>query len=299
MRVWITHHLHSLKIALGRLRASGAASLMSVLVIGVALSLPASLYVLLANAQRAAGNVSVQPEITAFLKLDVDDMAAEQMAQALAKRPDAGAVTFVHRDKGMDKLRKAGLGDVMAGLSSNPLPHAITLAPTGADPERIDRLAAELRQHENVEQVSLDANWSRRLAAILAFGRELVWLLAVSLGIALAAIIGNTIRLQIYAQREEIEVSRLIGATDRFIRRPFLYFGLLQGLVGGLAAWGMVSLLIALLDGSVARVALAYGTRFSLAGLAAQEILILLGLACVLGFTGAYLSVTRTLRHFN
>lgn len=299
MNVWIAHHLQSLKIALGRLSASGAASLMSVLVIGVALSLPASLYVLLANAQRAAGSVAAQPEITAFLKADVDDMAAEQLAQTLAKRSDVASVTFVHRDKGLELMQKAGLGDVTAGLSGNPLPHAITLTPGSGDPEHIEQLAGELRGNDRIDRVSLDSAWSRRLTAILNFGRELVWLLAISLGIALAAIIGNTIRLQIYAQREEIEVSRLIGATDRFIRRPFLYFGLLQGLVGGLAAWGMVSLLITLLDDSVGQLAVAYGTRFNLSGLAAPEILALLAIACVLGFTGAYLSVTRALRHFN
>lgn len=299
MRVWLAHHLHSLKIALARLSASRVASLLSVLVIGVALSLPASLYVLLANASRAAGDLASQPEISVFLKTEVEAGAAEQLAAQLGKRPDVAEARFVHRDRGLEQMRQAGLGDVLAGLSDNPLPHAVTLRPASTAPQDIEKMAAELRGHEQVRQVSLDADWSRRLTAILDFGHELVWLLAIALGIALAAITGNTIRLQIYAQREEIEVSRLIGATDRFIRRPFLYFGLLQGLVGGLAAWAMVSLLIRLLDGGVGRLAQAYGSQFTLTGLTPPEIGILLGLACALGLAGAWLSVGQSLRKFD
>jgi cell division transport system permease protein len=299
MKVWLAHHLHSLKIALERLQASRVASLLSVLVIGVALSLPASLYVLLANASRAAGNLATQPEISVFLKTDVAADQAQQLAADLGRRDNLSEARFVHHDQAMRQMQQAGLGDVMAGLSANPLPHAITLRPANASPADIEKLAAELRGHQLVQQVSLDADWSRRLTAILSFGQELVWLLAIALGIALVAITGNTIRLQIYAQREEIEVSRLIGATDRFIRRPFLYFGLLQGLVGGLTAWAMVSLLIHLLNGGVSRLAQAYGSQFTLTGLAPPEIGILLGLACALGLGGAWLSVGQSLRKFD
>jgi cell division transport system permease protein len=296
MKVWLAHHLHSLKIALERLQASRVASLLSVLVIGVALSLPASLYVLLANASRAAGNLATQPEISVFLKTDVAADQAQQLAADLGRRDNLSEARFVHHDQAMRQMQQAGLGDVMAGLSANPLPHAITLRPANASPADIEKLAAELRGHQLVQQVSLDADWSRRLTAILSFGQELVWLLAIALGIALVAITGNTIRLQIYAQREEIEVSRLIGATDRFIRRPFLYFGGLQGLFGGLAAWGLSALALALLQGSVSRLAVAYGSHFALSGLGLIDVAALLAASGLLGLLGAWVAVIHTQR---
>lgn len=296
MKAWIDHNLHSLRLALSRLRATPYATLFSVLVIGVALSLPAGLYALLANAERAAGALRNLPEINLFLHDDVSAAKGRQLAEQLAHRPDLANVHFIDKEEGLRGMADSGLADIAAGLPENPLPHAISVAPVDVTPASLERLATELAALPGVEHLSMDADWAKRLAAILKFGNDLVWMLAALLGFALAAITGNTIRLQIYALREEIEVSRLIGATDRFIRRPFLYFGALQGLFGGLAGWGLVSLGLMVVDRSATRLAAAYGSQFHFTGLGLPESFLLVGSSALLGFIGAYLAVGFSLR---
>lgn len=299
MNAWFAHNSHSLRLALDRLLAAPLGSLISILVIGVAISLPTGLYILLANAQRAAGHIHGQPEITLFLKAEVERDAAVRIAQELSQRRDLDKARLIDKDQALNALRDSGLGDVTAGLEGNPLPYAIAVTPADADPAVLENLVKELAALPAADQVTSDTEWARRLAAILDFGRDLVWLLAGVLGLALAAITGNTIRLQIYAAREEIEVSRLIGATDRFVRRPFLYYGTLQALLGGIAAWAMVSGGLLLLDGSVARLTAAYGSGFRLAGLGWLEVAALLTIAALLGLAGAFVAVGHTLRQLD
>jgi cell division transport system permease protein len=296
MKAWLTHHLHSLRTAIDRLTGAPLASLFTILVIGVALSLPTGLYLSLANLQKVAGAVPTETEITLFLKLDTRTEQARDLADGLQKRPDVAAVRFIDREEALRQLQDGGLGEVTAGLAENPLPHTLLVAPRAQDPALLDRLAAELAKLPLVDRVSLDTDWAQRLTALMDLGRDVVTVLAVLLGLALAAITGNTIRLQIYAQRDEIEVARLIGATDRFIRRSFLYFGALQGLLGGLAAWLLISLLAALMQDSVSRLAASYGTHYVIAGLGWQEGGILLAASTLLGLLGAYLAVGHTLR---
>jgi cell division transport system permease protein len=296
MKAWLEHSLHSLALALRRLAEAPFASLFSILVFGVALSLPTGLYLALANADRLAGGVEARPEITLFLKVDLDPAAGRRLTDSLAQRADLIRVRFVGRDEGLQRLRDSGLADIAAGLGGNPLPDTIILAAAGGTPANLDRLADELGRRPEVEHLTLDSDWARRLAALLEFGRQLVWALAALLGLALAAITGNTIRLQIYALRDEIEVSRLIGATDRFIRRPFLYFGALQGLLGGLAGWSMVTACVVLLERGIAPLAAAWGTSIPLRGLDPAETALLLGAAALLGLLGAYLTVSHSLR---
>ncbi|MDD5367248.1 MAG: ABC transporter permease, partial [Gallionellaceae bacterium] len=241
MRAWIEHNLHSLGLALQTLRAAPFASLFSILVIGIALSLPAGLYLALVNLDRMAGGIQTRPEITLYLDTKLDEEQGRQLARKLAERADVARARFVAKSDGLKRLRDAGLTDLTAGLTENPLPDAIMVAPEQTDPNDIERLAAECKALPGVDSMVLDSDWAKRLSALIGFGHDLVLLLAALLGLALAAITGNTIRLQIYAAREEIEVSRLIGASDRFIRRPFLYFGTLQGLLGGLAGWAIVT----------------------------------------------------------
>lgn len=296
MNAWIEHNSHSFRLALQRLFATPFTSLVSILVIGVAASLPTSLYVLLANADRAAEGLQDRTEITLFLRADTDRDDGRKLAVDLSRRTDLAKARFVDKEDGLRKLQDSGLGDLTAGLTDNPLPHVVVLSPKQADPAALDKLSAELEKLPAVERVAADREWARRLDAMLRFGRDLVWMLSAVLGLALAAVTGNTIRLQIFAAREEIEVSRLIGATDRFIRRPFLYYGTLQGLAGGAAAWAMVLGGLAVLEGSVSRLGTAYGTQFSLTGLGPLESATLLGTAAVLGFAGAFLAVRHTLR---
>lgn len=296
MNAWFEHNAHSFRQAIARLQATPFASLVSILVIGVAASLPASLYVLLTNADRAATGLQDQAEITLFLREDISREDGQKLTRELARRSDLGKARFVDKEDGLRSLRVGGLGDLTAGLSDNPLPHVIVATPKTTDPEILDNLAVELEKLPAVEEIVADRDWVKRLDAILQFGQDLVWMLAAALGLALAAVTGNTIRLQIFAARDEIEVSRLIGATDRFIRRPFLYFGTLQGLLGGVTALAMVTAGLAVLDGSVARLTAAYGAGFELAGLGLLESATLLAIAGLLGFIGAFMAVGHTLR---
>jgi len=295
MKAWLAHHLHSLKIAAETFRAAPVATLFTVLVIGVAVSLPAGLYVLLANLERAAGGVKPQAEVTVFFK-EVDEARARTLAASLRKRAEVAAVQFFSKTDGIKRLEVAGLAEVAAGLPENPLPHTLVLTTKDTTPAALEALAAQLKTHPDIERVLVDSEWIKRLTALMQLGRDLVGMLIVVLGVALAAITANTIRLQIYAKNDEIEVARLIGATDRFIRRPFLYFGGIQGLAGGLAGWLLVLAGGLLLEASVAQVAAAYGSQFHLAGLSLQETTLLLLFSTALGWLGAYFAVGRALR---
>jgi cell division transport system permease protein len=190
-----------------------------------------------------------------------------------------------------------GLGEVLDALPKNPFPDALVITPRDERPEAMERLAAELRKLPRVEHVQLDSAWVQRLDALLRLGRTAIVLLASLLGVGLMAITFNAIRLQVLTSRAEIEVSRLLGATDAFIRRPFYYFGALQGLAGGLVAWSAVLIAALLLRGPVADLAALYGIEFALHILPLADSVVLFGLAALLGWAGAWLSLTRHLRN--
>lgn len=294
MSTWLIQHRAALAGVLRHFARTPFASLLTTLVIGVALSLPAGLYALLVNVQSLAAHAHGEPQITVVLAAGAN---GEELRARLAKREDVGEATFIPRDQGLRELnRDMGLTDVTAGLEKNPLPDVITIRPASANAVAIARLGEELRKTPKVEEVLLDEAWVKRLHAILDLGREGVTLLAVLLGFALVVITGNTIRLQILSQREEIEVSSLIGATDAFVRRPFLYHGFLQGCAGGAVAWGVVAGIFRLLNGAIGRLAGLYDLNFQLALPAAPDILALIVFAAVLGWLGAYLAVGRHLR---
>ncbi len=298
MKAWLSHHLHSLKIAAHRFHDAPLATLFTVLVIGVAVAMPSGLYVLLSNLDRAAGGVKPQVELTLFFKAETPDNESKALAASLAKQDGIAHVSFVGKAEGIRKLEAAGLSDITAGLPENPLPDALIITPSDSSPAALEALNNRLKNMESTQQVVMDTDWIKRLSALMGLGKNLVFLLAALLGLALAAITANTIRLQIYAQKDEIEVAQLIGATDRFIRRPFLYFGSIQGVIGGLAGWLIVLLGGYFIESSVAQVAAAYGATFILADLGINELLTLLGLSTFLGWLGAYFSVNQALRSF-
>ena len=298
MKAWLTHHLHSLKIAAQRFRDAPMATLFTILVIGVAVAMPTSLYVLLSNLDRAAGGVKPQVELTVFIKPDTPEQEGRAIAASLAKQADIAQVAFISKAEGIKKLEAAGLSDITAGLAENPLPDTLVITPLDNSPATLDALASRLESMDTTQRVVMDSDWIKRLTALMDLGQNLVFLLAALLGLALAAITANTIRLQIYAQKDEIEVAQLIGATDRFIRRPFLYYGGIQGLIGGVTGWLIILLGGYFIEHSVAQVAAAYGAAFQLSGLSPAELLPLLSLSTLLGWLGAYFSVNQALRQF-
>lgn len=295
MRAWLRHQKVALRSALTRLAGQPFTSLLTALAMGVAISLPAGLYLALDNLGRLAGGLPAQPEISLFI---ADDASAAQKTALAARlrQADIAQARHVDKDTALAELSAAqDLADVTAGLPGNPLPDAWIVQPRDASRAALTRLADELGALPGVAETHLDSEWAERLGAALALGHMGVWLLAALFAIALVAISGNAIRAQVLARRDEIQVSRLIGATDRYIRRPFLYLGTFQGFFGGLASIGVLAGAGGLLQAPVARLAGLYGSTFHLAPLAPPEWAAVLGLPALFGWLGAWLSVSRAL----
>lgn len=297
MKAWLAGHWRTFWFIAGRLARAPFATLLTVSAIGIALSLPAGLYVLLNNLGQAAGGMTAEPQITLFLATDAGADAARQIGTRLKQHANVRKTRFVPRDEALRELGKsAGLEDVIAGLERNPLPDAYIVNAKGGGAEALEKMRNEMQQWPGVEIAQLDSAWAKRLDALLGLGEKLTGILGALLGFALIAITANTVRLQILTQREEIEVSKLIGATNRFIRLPFLYHGTLQGLAGGAAAWAILTASLALLNGSVAELAELYGSPFRLHPLGAADTLALLGISAGLGWIGAFAAVSQYLR---
>jgi cell division transport system permease protein len=272
------------------------ASLLSVLVIAIALSLPVGLYIGLSQLQSFSRQLSSDPQVSIFLALDADSRDAAAIGQKLRSDPDVGDYRFIARAQALSDLKRStGMSDVLDNLEHNPLPDAFVITARGNRPQTLERLRDEAKGWPKVAHVQLDSEWARKLDAALRLGRTAVAVLGVLLAAALVAVTFNTIRLQILTRREEIELSKLIGATNPFIRRPFLWFGALQGLAGGLVAWSIVALAVYLLNRDIAALAALYSVSFWLAGLSLPDAASLLGWSALLGWLGAWLSVTRHL----
>lgn len=294
---WLSQHRLALALILGRFAQAPFSGLLAMVVFGVTLSLPLGLYTLIENVKAVAGNVRLEPQITVFLSPGADADSTRQVESRLKELNAIEQFRFIPRDQALQELlQSTGLVDVAAGLERNPLPDAFVIEPHSINPGELKKLRSDLMKLPKVDKVLLDTAWAERLNAMTRLGRDVTLILAVLLGFALVVIVSNTIRLQILSQREEIEISTLIGATDAFIHRPFLYHGVLQGLGGGLAAWLIVSLGLQLLNVGIADLAKLYAAQFRLLPLDAKEILSLLLFASLLGWLGAFLAVGRHLR---
>jgi cell division transport system permease protein len=292
-------HLQSLLGSLGRLARSPLSTLLTLLVIALALALPASLRLLVSNAQAATGNFGRAIDLSVYLRTDVPLAKAQQLAGAARARADVAEVKLIPADQGLEDFRTySGFGEALAALKENPLPHVLHVRPrdTASSPAALETLRGYFAAWPEVDLVQVDSQWVLRFNAILEVLRELLLMAAVLLGAGVLAVIGNTIRLEIAGRRAEIEVIKLVGGSNSFVRRPFLYTGLLYGLGGALLAWGIIALAIALLQDSVATLARLYGSRFELLGPSAADIGTLLGAGAALGWLGAWISAARHLR---
>jgi len=292
-------HLQALLGALGRLARSPLATLLTLLVIGLALALPAALKLFVANAQAATGNFASAVDVSVFLKTDVPLVKAQQLAQNARARNDVASVTLIPADKGLEDFRTySGFGDALAALKENPLPHVLHVRPraTASSTAALESLRRYFVAWPEVELVQVDSEWVMRFNAILEVLQRVLLIAAALLGVGVLAVIGNTIRLEIQARRAEIEVTKLVGGSNAFVRRPFLYTGVLYGLGGALLAWGILALVLLILHDPVATLAKLYGSRFELQGLAPEDVAVLLGAGFVLGWLGAWISAARHLR---
>jgi len=292
----IASHARACAAAVRRLTRNPLGSLLSALVVAIALTLPALGYLLAENAQRIAQGVSGRPEISIFMRVGAPRSETRGVEQRLRAETGVAALRFVPREEALKRLATdAGLGNVAAALGENPLPDAFILTPADDSPAQFERLRDAVSKLPGVAQVQLDTQWVQRLDAMLRLARAAVAALAALLGAALVIVTFNTIRLQILTQRHEIGVSLLLGATRPYVRRPFLWFGLLQGALGGVIAWGLTSAVLYGLRAPALQLAQSYGMPLELDGPQAVEIAALIGLAAVLGWLGAALSVRRHL----
>jgi cell division transport system permease protein len=296
-----THALRHAQVALdslGRLYRNRIASLMTAAVIGIALALPACLYVLLDNLDRLSGTWNGQASLSVFLKDAVTVDHARQLAETVRTWPEIGSVTLITPDEALDEFsRYSGFADALGALEENPLPAVLLATPSAAyaDPLSAGALRERFRALEETEQAQLDLQWVQRLAAMLDIARRGVLLIGALLALAVLLVVGNTIRLEIQSRREEIVVMKLIGAADGFVRRPFLYGGLWYGVFGALIAWLLVVAGIQVLAGPVQRLAGLYQSGFSLQAQPSVLLLALLVIGGLLGLLGSWLAVGRHL----
>jgi len=296
MKAWLRQHRQAIAAAFAKLAAQKSAAALNALVIGIALSLPAGGYALLSSLRTVVEGASLEPQLSVFLRADARRADADALGARLKGEARLREVRFIPREQALKELQATeGLAEIIAALNRNPLPDAFVVRPKTADAGALDALARELRALPAVAHVQADSAWARRLGALAGTARLAIALVAALLAFGLVAITFNTIRLQILTQRAEIEISKLIGATDAFIRRPFFYLGTLQGLAGGLVALGILRASLAALNVGVSELAASYGSAFRLAFLEPGDALAVALFSAALGWLGAYLSVSKYL----
>jgi cell division transport system permease protein len=300
MSPWIRQHRFALGAALSTVRKAPGSFLFNVLVVAFALMLPIAGITLLDNVRPLSEQLSVDPEISVFMKLEAtreEAAALQPRIRAIAAGGGNADVDFIPREQALAAMKAgSGLGDVIDTLGENPLPDSFKLRLSGSSAaSQVDAITDQLRALPGVDVVQVDSAWVKRLAAMLAILRLALLLLAVTLGIVVIAVVFNTIRLQVLTQKEEINVSKLLGATDNFIHRPFYYTGGLLGLCAGAVALGAVVLALQPLNGAIADFARLYASEFQLEPLGALETAGVLAISAGLGLIGAMLSVQRHL----
>src|SRR6476469_7457415 len=289
---WFDHHLYSFVASLGRVARKPWSTILTVGVMAVALALPLGLWLVLANVARFSGDVEQSRQISVFLKPQIDVAAAQVLARSLRARSDIAQVELRTPEQGLAELRAGGLGDAISAAGDNPLPSLLIVTPKGDE----SLLAASLQRLPEADLVQHDAQWRDRLDGWLRFGTRVALVLGTLLGLGALLVVGNTVRLDIQSRREEIGVLQHLGASDGFIRRPFLYLGAWYGLAAGALALGLLTAAWGALQAPLAELAASYGSLFMLVGVDPVQAAWVLGGATVLGWLGAGIVTGHTLR---
>ncbi len=292
-------HLQALFHSLGRMVRNPFSSLMTVAVIGIALALPTGLHVILQNLQGVSAGWENSAQVSLFLRRDIGGEAVDALVARLREMPEVASVSRITPEAALAEFRQvSGFDAALETLGENPLPMVLVVQPKRAfsEPALLEHLLDRLRVLPGVELAQLDMEWVRRLFALMDIGKRGVLVLGVLLSLAVLLIVGNTIRLAIENRREEIEVQKLIGATDAFIRRPFLYSGLWHGLGGAVMAWLLVNISLMFLSAPVRHLSLLYDSKLALQGTGVAVTLLLFIAGMGLGLLGAWLAVGRHLR---
>jgi len=300
MSNWLNHQLQAIRLALLRMRDNLLSSFMICLVIGVAMCLPSLFYIGIDSLAKLTNHMQKETEISLFLKLDASKNTISEIDALLANNSAIKQYHFVSKDEAWQQLQIKSkddntVGDVINQLGKNPLPDAFFIQANSSEPETLEALRIELQTIPGVEQALLNTEWAKRLATLLSLSKKLTFFIAILLAIVLLVIIGNTVRMQILTQKDEIEVSYLIGATRSFIRTPFLYAGMLYGLFGGLLAIVMITAIIQTFNYSVSQISHLYSSDFSLNLFNDRLYLAVITSAVVIGWAGSYVAVSRAI----
>ncbi|WP_075186997.1 permease-like cell division protein FtsX [Teredinibacter haidensis] len=292
------HHRASFLGSLARLLSTPGQTLMTALVVAIALALPATLLVALGNIQQLGDNWDASPKISVYLNLRARETAIEQLIKRLERMAEVNAVQYLSAEQvKADFQRMSGFGEALEALDDNPLPATLVVTPTFAATEAaaLQSLGEKIASEAIVDEVSMDMEWVRRLRELMVLGKKIVAALAGLLGLGVLLAVGNTIRLAIENRRDEIVVSKLVGGSDGFVRRPFIYSGGWYGFIGGLLAALIVVAGFWIIEGTVVKLALLYQSDFELQALGFKGCLQLLGIGTLLGWLGAWLAVGRHL----
>jgi cell division transport system permease protein len=299
MHIWLLRHLQVALSSLGRLTRSPIGTLMTATVLGIAVSLPAGMWVMLDNVKQISGNWDAGASLSMFLKADIDEQQVDELIGNLKLMPEIQHIAYVTKDDALVEFQQfSGLGQALEILQENPLPALLIITPTlkHSTPAQADLLLKKLNQEPLADLTQLDMEWVERFHAITEIAIRAVIVLASVLSLAVLLIIGNTIRLEIQNRHDEIEITKLVGATNSFIRRPFLYTGFWYGLLGGLIAWFLVTISLWLLSGPIEKLTGLYQSQFRLDVLDLPTTMFLLLGSAFLGLAGARIAVGRHLR---
>ncbi|MEY3909915.1 MAG: hypothetical protein RIT47_606 [Pseudomonadota bacterium] len=296
MDYFVSHYQMLLK-ALQRSHASMLSTLMMFLVIGVTLILPSISFLVVQNLKSISETIQHESQISIFLKKDISVDAKNKIEKDLKSRIEINNYHYVRKEEAWPKLQKSmGFNESNNGLSENPLPDAFFVSPNTINPNQIAILKSSLDRLEGVDQVVVDTGWVKKLNSVLHLANKAIFLASILLASMLTVVIGNTIRLQMTSHHEEIELSKLIGATNQFIRRPFLYSGFIYGLGGGLTAALSLKLIVIFLNQTVVEVEALYGAQFIIVDLTLVQYLSIVGSSILIAVAASFISINQSIK---
>jgi cell division transport system permease protein len=296
MDYFVSHYQMLLK-ALQRSHASMLSTLMMFLVIGVTLILPSISFLVVQNLKSISETIQHESQISIFLKKDISIDAKNKIEKDLKSRIEINNYHYVRKEEAWPKLQKSmGFNESNNGLSENPLPDAFFVSPNTVNPNQIVILKSSLDRLEGVDQVVVDTGWVKKLNSVLHLANKAIFLASILLASMLTVVIGNTIRLQMTSHHEEIELSKLIGATNQFIRRPFLYSGFIYGLGGGLTAALSLKLIVIFLNQTVVEVEALYGAQFIIVDLTLVQYLSIVGSSILIAVAASFISINQSIK---
>ena len=298
-KAYLINHAHGLFSSLGRLSRTPFTSAMTILVLTVSIALAGCFYIVVANIQQLTGHMQVSHQMSLFLKDHVNESAAQKLADELAKHGNVESIKFISKKQAMDEFKQnSGFGDALNALDHNPLPNVIEVLPKDVldTRESLDALMVEFQKMAQVDFVQVDMQWVERLQAIMRIASRGVTVVAILLGFAVTFITGNTIRLELHNRQDEVFISKLVGATNAFIQRPFLYTGFWLGFIAGFSAWLIITIMLLILETPVEKLSALYNSTFQLLYLSFSEFILLLMMASGLAVLGSWAVLHYQLR---